>query len=321
MTAPPNVLVIGAGIIGLTTAVTLAEAGHHVLVRTAEPPQNTTSAVAGALWGPWMVEPRDRVLPWASQTLDVLRDLAAEPDTGVRLATVREVARADHPSPDWVHLLTDRKPCAPHELPAGYSFGHSYRAPLVDMPAHLDYLLTRLRAAGVELESGRIASLADAAEQARLVVNCAGMGARSLTGDDQLRPVQGHHLVVSNPGLTDVLEADTGSSPDLIAIYPHGDHVVLGGTAYEDAWDRTSDAAVAEAIFTRCLHLEPRLRGAEFLAHSVGLRPTRPSIRIEPERLPGGSTVIHNYGHGGAGVSVAWGCAATVAFLAAASNR
>ena len=74
-----EVVVIGAGVIGLTSAVQLAEAGHRVSVVAAEPPRATTSAVAGALWGPWLVEPRERVLPWAAHTLTVLRELAGQP--------------------------------------------------------------------------------------------------------------------------------------------------------------------------------------------------------------------------------------------------
>jgi D-amino-acid oxidase len=58
MATLPPVLVIGAGVIGLSAAVTLAEAGYPVVVRTAEP----SEATAGGLWGPWLVEPRHRVL-------------------------------------------------------------------------------------------------------------------------------------------------------------------------------------------------------------------------------------------------------------------
>lgn len=72
------VLVIGAGVIGLSTAVILAEAGYPVVVRAAEPPEVTTSAMAGALWGPWLVQPRHRVLRWAEHTLTTLRHLAPQ---------------------------------------------------------------------------------------------------------------------------------------------------------------------------------------------------------------------------------------------------
>lgn len=107
-----HVVVVGAGVIGLTTAVGLAETGHRVDVVAAEPPRATTSAVAGALWGPWLVEPRERVLPWAAHTLKILRELAEHPNSGVRIATGIEVSRTSYAPPDWAGLLPDRTPCA-----------------------------------------------------------------------------------------------------------------------------------------------------------------------------------------------------------------
>src|ERR1022692_1087046 len=96
-----DVVVLGAGVIGLTTAVTVAEGGHRVLVRTAEPPGATTSAAAGALWGPWLAEPRDRVLGWASHTLDVLTRLATQHGTGVRMTAGQDISVRHHQPPAW----------------------------------------------------------------------------------------------------------------------------------------------------------------------------------------------------------------------------
>ena len=73
----PDVLVIGAGVIGLSAAVALLREGCRVTVYTAEPPDRTTSAVAGALWGPHLVGADDRVERWAGLTLDHFRELAA----------------------------------------------------------------------------------------------------------------------------------------------------------------------------------------------------------------------------------------------------
>ncbi|MGL5826018.1 MAG: FAD-dependent oxidoreductase, partial [Nocardioides sp.] len=79
-----DALVIGAGVSGLTTAICLADAGMRVHIWTAEPPQATTSVAAGAVWGPYLVEPIDQVRVWSARTLEVLRQLAEDPRTGVR---------------------------------------------------------------------------------------------------------------------------------------------------------------------------------------------------------------------------------------------
>jgi len=279
--------------------------GRNVLIRTAEPPEATTSAAAGALWGPWLVEPRGRVLRWAEYTLRVLQDLAQQPDTGVRIATGIEISNTQHEPTDWAHLLDNRRPCRQEELPPGYRYGTRFSAPLVDMPIHLNYLVRRFEAAGGEIHIDPVANLA---VDASVVVNCSGIGARTLAPDESLYPIRGQHVVVTNPGLTDFIEADTGDSTDLIAIYPHGDHVVLGGTAEPERWNRDPDPTTAKAVLDRCAKIEPRLHDAEVIEHRVGLRPTRPTVRLDVEQNDN-HLVVHNYGHGGAGVSLAWGCA------------
>ncbi|MBV9312159.1 MAG: FAD-binding oxidoreductase [Pseudonocardia sp.] len=310
-----DVVVIGAGIIGLTTAITLAEAGQRVLVRAAEPPKHTTSAAAGALWGPWMAEPAALVLKWAKHTLDVLTELATQPDTGVRLATGIAVSNIERVPSDWVQLLRDRRRCTPQDLPRGYRHGQRYTAPLVDMPRHLGYLTHRLHAAGAAIEISPVSSLDAIANLAPHIVNCTGLGARSLIADEHLYPIRGQHVVVNNPGLTDFLEVDTGDSLDLIGIYPHEDHVVLGGSAQPHIWDRRPNPIVTDGILDRCATIEPRLREAQVLDVRVGLRPARHSVRLDTEEGPAGTRLIHNYGHGGAGVSLCWGCAAVAAEL------
>ncbi|MGH3922002.1 MAG: FAD-dependent oxidoreductase [Pseudonocardiaceae bacterium] len=309
------VLVIGAGVIGLSTAVTLAETGHPVLVRTAEPLTATTSAVAGALWGPWLVQPRAQVLRWAEHTLTALRDLAAHPGTGVRLVAGVEVSDRRHDPPDWAHLLPDRRPCTPDELPAGYTHGTHATLPLLDMPTYLTYLSDRLTAAGGTIQIEPVTSLDDVARHSPLIANCTGLGARTLVPDHHVHTIRGHHVIVTNPGLTDFIEADTDDSPDLIAIYPHPGHVILGGTAEPGRWDRDPDPATGHAILDRCTRLEPRLTDARVLDHLVGLRPTRPHVRVDLQRHPSGATIAHNYGHGGAGVSLSWGCAKEITDL------
>ncbi len=78
------------------------------------------------------------------------------------------------------------------------------------------------------------------------------------------------------------------------------------------------DPATAEAIVARCTWVRPELAGARVVDHRMGLRPARPRVRLAVEELPGGTRCVHNYGHGGAGVTVVWGCAREAAALAPA---
>jgi D-amino-acid oxidase len=114
-----DTIVIGAGVSGLTTAICLAEAGIRVTVWTAEPTTQTTSMAAGAMWGPYLVQPLDRVNTWSEHTLAVLKDLANDARTGVRLASGIEAAREPVEAPAWGSRLDGFRMCEPHELPPG----------------------------------------------------------------------------------------------------------------------------------------------------------------------------------------------------------
>ncbi|HYS34856.1 MAG TPA: FAD-dependent oxidoreductase [Pseudonocardiaceae bacterium] len=305
-----DVLVLGAGVIGLTTAVCLAEAGLTVRIRTAQLPQATTSVVAGAMWGrgPGVQEPADRIDKWMQVSLGELTELADDPTTGVRFARGREATREpDAPTP--IPGARDTRRCTKTELPAGFADGYWITVPLVDMPRHLAYLEARFRAAGGQLEQTTVRD----ETTAPVVVNCTGVGARELVPDPAVVPIRGQHVIVTNPGLTEffVEETDTAS---WVSLFPHGDRVVLGGVAVRDSWDLAPDPLTADAIVARCAEVEPRLKDAEVRAHLVGLRPGRSAVRLDEEQR-NGTRWIHNYGHGGMGVTLSWGCAHEVVTL------
>jgi D-amino-acid oxidase len=312
----PDVLVIGAGVSGLTTAICLAEAGRTVAVAAADPPLRTTSAAAGAIWGPHLVGMDARVARWGSLTMSRLVEMTADPATGVRLASGMTVSAAQQADPfDWISSLDGPRPCDPAELPAGYATGWRLAAPIVSMPVYLGYLLARLDQAGAQVREARFASLREAAELtgAPVIVNCSGIGAHDLVPDHQVMPVRGQVVIVENPGLSDFF-IGVGHEPDDLRYYfPHGDVVVLGGTEEAGDWRREPEPATAARILDRCAVVEPRLRATAVTAHRVGLRPVRPSVRLETETLDGGRRLVHNYGHGGAGVTLSWGCALDVA--------
>ncbi|MBD0747845.1 FAD-dependent oxidoreductase [Streptomyces sp. CBMA152] len=298
-------IVVGGGVIGLTTAVVLAESGRKVRVWSRDPVDGTTSAVAGALWWPYRIEPAARVGEWALTSLRVYEQLAAEPETtGVRLVEgLHAGIRLSELGP-WAAEVDGLRQSAQGVLA---------RVPLIDMPTHLDWLRARLEATGTKVEIREVDRLPDAP----LVINCTGLGARHIVPDPQVRPVRGQLVIVENPGITEWYTAvDDSDASTYFFPQPYG--LLLGGTAQDDAWDLTPDARTAEEIVARCAQVRPEIAGARVLAHRAGLRPVRDGgVRIEAEATSSGGVVVHNYGHGGAGVTVAWGCAREAAALAA----
>lgn len=314
-----DVLVVGAGVIGLTTAICLVEAGVRVTVAAAEAPRETTSVAAGALWGPHLVGRDDRIARWAAVTRDRLAQLAAAPIGATELAGVVRTARglaatasADAEPPEYTAGGSPAR-CDPAEVPDGYAAAWRLSAPLIAMPGYLDYLAGRLGQAGGTTAFGvRFGTLGDAREfapRARVLVNCAGYGARDLTGDLDLIAVRGQAVVVRNPGLRDFFVGTGAAGWPLTYLFPHEDVVVLGGTEEPGRDSRAPDPATAERILAACTAIRPELRDAAVVDHRIGLRPVRPSVRLDTEQAPGGVTVVHSYGHGGAGVTLSWGCA------------
>ncbi|WP_053851455.1 FAD-dependent oxidoreductase [Streptomyces sp. NRRL B-24085] len=305
-----SAVVIGAGVSGLTTAVCLAEAGLDVRVDTDRLPGATTSAAAGAMWVPYLVGPRDLVDRWSRRTLAELTALSADADTGVRLTEGTHESRVPREMPAW-GTVVGALPCPPEDLRDGYVTGWRYRAPLVDMPRYLDHLRRRLERAGGTVRQCRYDTLGEALRQAPVIVNCTGAEARFLAGDPAVDAVRGRLVVVENPGIDTFFCDDTPGAEELTCICPHADAVALGGTAEPGHWDLRPDEDAAREIVRRCTAVEPRLAGARVIGQRVGLRPVRTGVRLTHERH-GDRLLVHNYGHGGAGVTLSWGCAREV---------
>ncbi|WP_416237044.1 FAD-dependent oxidoreductase [Streptomyces sp. RB17] len=299
-------IVVGSGVAGLTTAVVLAESGRRVRVWAREPAERTTSAVAGGLWWPYRIEPEPLVGAWALASLAVYEELADRPDeTGVRLVDgVHRGTRLDDLG-TWAGRVPGLRAVAD---------GLAARLPVIDMPVHLAWLLDRLAKAGGVVETREVTDLA--AVPAPVVVNCTGLGARSLVPDPAVRPVRGQLVVVENPGITTWFTSVDHSSDASTYFIPQPGGLLLGGTAEEDDWSQEPNPATAAAIVARCAAVRPEIAQARVRDHRVGLRPARDAVRLERQPLPDGRLLVHNYGHGGAGITVAWGCARQAAGLA-----
>lgn len=316
----PEVLVIGGGVSGLSAAIALAEAGYSVQVAARELGEDTTSAVAAAFWYPYHAYPEDQVTRLAAVSLRRFAALAEEdPGSGVRRLEALELFPGPVAAPAWSHAAERFESVPPAQLPPGHGGGYRFRTAVVETGIYLDWLHARARARGVAVARRSVASLDEALAACPLVINCAGLGARELAADPSLHAVRGQIVRVDNPGLERVV-IDEHSGPAITYIVPRSRDVVLGGTSEAHQEDRRPDPEHTRQILARCAALEPRLAGARVRSVAVGLRPARPSLRLELEaRGPG--RVVHNYGHGGAGVTLSWGCAEAVLALLQAEPR
>ena len=303
-----RVIVVGAGVVGLSCAVRLLEAGHDVGIVARDLPLETTSAVAAALWRPYRAYPFERVTAWSRTTYTELETLARVDGTGVRMVPGTELHRTAQAEPWW----RDAVPALTRVAALGppYVDGWSFVAPVVEMPVYLPWLAGRVEALGGTITRMALPALPD---QAEVVVNVTGLGARRMAGDPSMLPVRGQVVYVEQVGL-DRWWLDAGAGGGPVYVVPRSHDIVVGGTDDEGEWDRRPDPDVAKLILERAVGVVPSLAGARVLGHRVGLRPARPSVRLEAQEA-GGGKVVHCYGHGGAGVTLSWGCAAEMAAL------
>ncbi|BCJ42332.1 putative D-amino-acid oxidase [Actinoplanes ianthinogenes] len=303
-------LVIGAGVIGLTTALRLAEAGLPVRVLADEPPARTTSAAAGAMWEPYLTEHPD-MDRWSRVTYERLLAEADDPRTGVRVVRGVEATRDRIDVPDWARELPEHTEVDPGTLPPGFATGWGFTTALIDMPVYLARLAERLERHGVRIERAHVTDVTSLTGTAPVVVNCTGHRAAQLLGDEAVEPIRGQLVAVRNPGITEFFCEHTDDPTAVIYLLPHGDTLILGGSA-EKGYERPEpDPRITREILQRAVALFPALAGAEVLGERVGFRPYRAPVRVEAE-----GRVIHNYGHGGAGVTLSWGSAGDVVAMA-----
>lgn len=321
MLAGMRVVVVGSGVSGLSCALLLRNAGHDVVVVSADPPHRTTSYLAAAVWFPTAAGPAEAVARWGAATYDVLAAEAAAGVPGVvmreSLVLYRDVAEPGLPLPDWADAVGEVRPARADELPPGYPRGLRFVVPLVEMPAYLPHLAAQVARAGATALTRRISGLEEVLDLGPdVIVNAAGLAGGALVGDDSVYPVRGQILRVPNPGL-ELSVRDERHPGGRAYVHPRSRDCILGGTLDVGRWDTEPDPAETTAILARCADIVPGLAGLPVLETLVGLRPGRPEVRVELDdtllRVP----VVHDYGHGGSGITIGWGCAQDVLALVA----
>ena len=301
---------VGAGIVGLTTAHALAEAGHSVVLQSAAFTPQTTSDVAAAIWFPYAAEPRDRVLPWSRLTFAEYESAHQRGVPGVYFREMRDLYAEQVAEPWWASAVPSWRRCGPDELPPDYRAGFVAEVPLVESTRYLDFLHDQLAELGVQQRPGFVHRLSDI--NGDVVVNCTGLGARLLCHDQDVTPIRGV-VVRTEPAPFEFSLADDEGPNSLAYIVPRSHDCVLGGFAQYGEQTLDVRAGEVDDIIRRCARLHPAVADLAIREVLVGLRPGRASVRVEVD--PNDRRVVHNYGHGGSGFTICWGCAKEVVDL------
>ncbi|KAM9787873.1 D-aspartate oxidase isoform X1 [Syngnathus typhle] len=313
-----KVAVVGAGVVGVSTAVCVAEklpSCSVTLLSDKFTPDTTSDGAAGMLIVDQYPDiPLERQRCWFRDSFDHLLAIVQSQntlETGVLLSSGFHIFKEPpvNKKPYWWDFVLGFRFLSERELRRfpEYTFGQAFTTIKCECSTYLPWLHQRFTKAGGKVEQKKVSSLEELSPDYDVIVNCSGLGSKDLVADNEVYPVRGQILKMDAPWLHHFIRLEKGTT----YIYPGSRYVTLGGTRQEGDWRLGVDPGDSESILKRCTQLEPSLRGGKVLGGWVGFRPSRRNPRVEREvpRLGGGAHVVHNYGHGGFGVALAWGTA------------
>ncbi|EXJ81579.1 D-amino-acid oxidase [Capronia coronata CBS 617.96] len=344
--AQKNIVVIGAGVAGLTTALLLSRnARYKIVVAAKHMPGDYdieyASPWAGANYMP--VGARgSKAAEYEKDTWAPLEDLAQNhPEAGVHFQECQIHSRAKDAgsaTADWFNELLSPdawfKDVVPnfHQLPAssfgpGINAATSFTSVCINTAIYLPWLVSECLKNGVTFRRAVFQHIADAASpslhherKVDLLVNCTGLNASKLGGveDKSVVPARAQVVIVRNDAGKMLATSGTDDGDDeacYIMTRAAGGGTILGGCYQKGNWESQVDPNLAVRIMKRAVDICPSLTGGkgvehlDIIRHGVGLRPVRAGgTRVGKERIHG-VWVVHNYGAGGAGYQNSYGCA------------
>ncbi|KAJ4149308.1 D-amino acid oxidase [Fusarium falciforme] len=313
-----TIVVVGAGVIGLTSALLLSKnKGNKITVVAKHMPGDYdveyASPFAGANHSPMATEESSE---WERRTWYEFKRLVEEvPEAGVhfqksriqrRNVDIEKAQRSGFPDalfskdPWFKNMFEDFREQHPSEVVPGYDSG---------------------------CEFTEAKKLSHTGKTPNIIVNATGLGSYKLGGveDKTMAPARGQIVLVRNessPMLITSGVADGGADVMYLMQRAAGGGTILGGTYDVGNWESQPDPNIAARIMQRIVEVRPEIangkgvKGLSVIRHAVGMRPWRKDgVRIEEEKLDDETWIVHNYGHSGWGYQGSYGCAESVVQL------
>jgi D-amino-acid oxidase len=306
-----QIAIIGAGISGLSCAYLLSEKNYNITVFAKDFSPDITSNRAAAFWFPYHIRNDKRGINWCRRSYDFYQQLASDTATGISMKQLIKVLREGvvEEEPVWIEFMPAGacKIIPQEELAPGIFKAYDVLVPLIETQLFLPYLQNILTERNVVFEKRIINSFSELSSF-DIIINCSALGARELCNDKTIIPVRGQVALI---------ETDTSRPVYLdnempLYIVPRKDAMIVGGTYEENVFEERTEPATIERILNNAYKTFPELRQQKVIGSWAGLRPYKNEVRVEHEV---GTNIIHNYGHGGSGFTLGFGCAEEVVRL------
>ena len=305
-----KIAVIGAGISGLSCAYLLCKKDYDIDIIAKEFSPDITSNKAAAFWFPYHVRNDKRGNNWAKKSYAFYKMLCNDEATGISMKQLIKVIRKNviEEDPVWIEFMPeDTCSLMPEkELPAGIGKAYNTIVPLIETQIFLPYLRDYLTQAGVNFIKQDLNYFDEVSNAYDYIINCSALGSQKLCNDKTIIPVRGQVALIETK--TNFPVYLDNEKP--LYLVPRKDAMIVGGTYEENVYDAITKPSTLEKLLENAYNIFPELKQQKVIGNWAGLRPYRPTVRVEKE-----DNIIHNYGHGGSGFTLAFGCAEEVVNL------
>ncbi|MGI8951064.1 MAG: FAD-dependent oxidoreductase [Chitinophagaceae bacterium] len=306
-----KIAIIGAGISGLSCAYLLSQKDYLIKIFAKEFSPNITSNRAAAFWFPYHIRNDKRGIDWCRKSFEFYKELSNDAATGVSMHQLIKAIEKNVKEEDksWLEFMPGNsyRMMQQNELKKNYAKAYEAIVPLIETQIFLPYLQKYLEEKNVAFIEKEVNDLNDFHDY-DVVINCTGLGARKLCNDKTLIPVKGQVGLLS-PKNNFPIFLDNEKP---LYIVPRKDAIIVGGTYEDEIFAEHTEPSTIEGLLKNAYEVFPELKQQKYIGCWAGLRPFRPTVRLEKEPS---TNIIHNYGHGGSGFTLSFGCAEEVADL------
>ncbi len=259
--------VLGCGAVGLATARLLQQRGAEVTIYAKDLPPHTTSNIAGGQWSPTSVmDPARR-----TSEFDALLSQAAHlshrsfqqlPGAEFGIRWIENYVLSDEPLREWWEhglvpdLYPEERELRPDEHPFAARYARRFSTMLIEPPVYLTAMLREVRLAGGRIAVRELQSREEVRDLPEpVVLNCTGLGAKALFGDEELEPVRGQLTFLLPQAEVDYIVIEGG-----LYMFPRRDGILLGGTFEHGDWSLEVNEATRQRIVAGHRELFDRMR-------------------------------------------------------------